>query len=310
MMNSKFNQGYLNQVKLLVSILPVVAEETCFCLKGGTAINLFLRDMPRLSVDIDLVYLPINDREAALHGIENGLTNIKNKILNLFPGVEVTEKRDIKNHKLSKLYIRDHQAQIVIEPNNILRGSLHPVEKRHFSPHVEAMLQLSASNVPILHFSEIYAGKICAALDRQHPRDLFDVKLLYENEGLTEEIRKAFVVYLASGSRPIHELLVPNLLENQPLFDQEFLGMSTAAVSYKDLLSARQQLIKDVDTQLTQEERSFLLSIARGEPNYALMPFSNLHLLPAIKWKVMNIGHMEGKKRKHMEDKLKLVLKV
>ena len=50
---------YYAQVRLLVRELPVVAKETCFALKGGTALNLFVRDMPRLSVDIDLAYVPL-----------------------------------------------------------------------------------------------------------------------------------------------------------------------------------------------------------------------------------------------------------
>jgi hypothetical protein len=58
------NNPFTEQVRLLVALLPSVAKQTCFALKGGTAINLFLRDMPRLSVDIDLTYLPVEDRPA------------------------------------------------------------------------------------------------------------------------------------------------------------------------------------------------------------------------------------------------------
>jgi predicted nucleotidyltransferase component of viral defense system len=50
---------YYKQVELMLKIIPLVAAERCFALKGGTAINLFVRDMPRFSVDIDLTYLAI-----------------------------------------------------------------------------------------------------------------------------------------------------------------------------------------------------------------------------------------------------------
>lgn len=60
-------QSYKQQVSLLLSVLPEVAKESCFALHGGTAINLFVRDMPRLSVDIDLTYLPLEDRQSARH---------------------------------------------------------------------------------------------------------------------------------------------------------------------------------------------------------------------------------------------------
>jgi len=56
---------YRSQVELLLRVLPYVAKEKVFALKGGTAINLFVRDLPRLSVDIDLTYLPFEDRATA-----------------------------------------------------------------------------------------------------------------------------------------------------------------------------------------------------------------------------------------------------
>lgn len=68
---------YKAQVRLLLMVLPYVAEEAVFALKGGTAINLFHRDFPRLSVDIDLTYLPTEHRKTALQGIANGLSRIK-----------------------------------------------------------------------------------------------------------------------------------------------------------------------------------------------------------------------------------------
>ena len=63
------DERYVDQVRLLLGVLPDVAGEGAFALKSGTAINLLYRDMPRLSVDIDLTYLPVvHDREASLRG--------------------------------------------------------------------------------------------------------------------------------------------------------------------------------------------------------------------------------------------------
>ena len=64
---------YIEQVRLLVAVLPSVAKQKCFALKGGTATNLFVRNLPRLSVDIDLAYLPVEDRDASLAAIESGV---------------------------------------------------------------------------------------------------------------------------------------------------------------------------------------------------------------------------------------------
>lgn len=81
-------------------------------------------------------------------------------------------------------------------------------------------------NVRVLSLEDTYGGKICAALDRQHPRDLFDIKLLLENEGLTEKIKKAFIVYLISHDRPIVEVLNPGLQDIKQIFENEFAGMT------------------------------------------------------------------------------------
>ena len=69
--------AYRGQVALLIRALPLVAEEPAFALKGGTAINLFVRDLPRLSVDIDLTYLPVEDRAISVCHLETTPAPVK-----------------------------------------------------------------------------------------------------------------------------------------------------------------------------------------------------------------------------------------
>jgi predicted nucleotidyltransferase component of viral defense system len=76
---------FFRQAELLLRVLPFVNEEEIFALKGGTAINFFLRDLPRLSVDIDLTYLPVNDRETALNDIDKALLRISERVRRQFP---------------------------------------------------------------------------------------------------------------------------------------------------------------------------------------------------------------------------------
>ena len=71
---------YENQVQLLVNCLPVISEYECFALKGGTAINLFYRNLPRLSVDIDLAYVKFLDRQEAFEEINDSLEAISSKL--------------------------------------------------------------------------------------------------------------------------------------------------------------------------------------------------------------------------------------
>lgn len=72
---------YEKQVHLLLSVLPLVAKEKCFALHGGTAINLFHHNMPRLSVDIDLTYLPVEDRDTSIAHINKSLHRISQQII-------------------------------------------------------------------------------------------------------------------------------------------------------------------------------------------------------------------------------------
>lgn len=307
MQKSDFGSYYIQQVDLLIKILPIVAKESCFAIKGGTAINLFVRDMPRLSVDIDLVYLPLEERQTALSGIEKSLLNIKREIIRRFHGMTVIEKRIGGQGRLSKLIVGD-QEKIKIEPNEILRGALYPAEKRDLSSAVEQLFKQSVGDVPMLSVSELYAGKICAALDRQHPRDLFDIYLLYQHEGLTEGIRQAFVVYLASSPRPMHEILNPNWLNQENLFAAEFQGMSRIPVKYDELVATRSQLLRDIRARLTESDKQFLLSLKMGNPDYTLMPFPHLDQLPALRWKLHNIQKIDKTKHQKMINALKAAL--
>src|SRR5262249_11659321 len=149
--------------------------------------------------------------------------------------------------------VRDHTT-IKIEPNLIFRGSVFPTVKLPLCKGIQEQF-LVGTEVCCLSQSDIYAGKLCAALDRQHPRDLFDVKLLCENVGITEAIRQAFVVYVASSDRPIHELLNPTRLNVRAAFNTQFVGMTQHSVSYEELEIVREKLIQTLQQELTQQER-------------------------------------------------------
>jgi len=304
------SSAYEKQVSLLLDVLPVVAKETCFALKGGTAINLFVRDMPRLSIDIDLTYLPIASRDETLQAIGIALENIAKSILPVIPQATSTKIYTAKDKRLNKLLIKTSDAQIKIEPNEILRGTVFPISKARLCENGKHYFKRDVVNIPLLSLADLYGGKICAALDRQHPRDLFDVKLLLENEGITEEIRQAFVVYLACHSRPIHELLKPNFLDIRSSFEKEFSGMSLVETTLIELQQIREELVSVVNDALTEKERYFLLSIKQGEPQWDLLPHLDIKMLPALKWKVINTQKMEKKKRQEMLAKLIAVLQI
>ena len=150
-----------------------------------------------------------------------------------------------------------------------------------------------------LSFADLFGGKICAALDRQHPRDLFDIKYFLENESFTKEVRKSFIVYLISHPRPIHEVLSPNLKDISNMFNDEFQGMTILEVTLgHELVQARDKLIKSIRENLTIEEKNFILSIKDLQPKWDLLELKGVDKLPAVKWKLLNLKKMDKNKRK------------
>ena len=187
-----FDPRYEAQVRLLLRCIPEISRRPCFALKGGTAINLFVKDLPRISVDIDLTCLPPQPRREALQEIHDTLVSIKDEIQHRVRGSEVREGRT--EDFVVKLFVSTHDAVVKIEPNLILRGSDYAPQDLDLCPTAQEHFQAFAS-AQTLSRPDLYGGKLCATLDRQHPRDLFDVKLLLDDTGITSEIRRALVVY-------------------------------------------------------------------------------------------------------------------
>jgi predicted nucleotidyltransferase component of viral defense system len=290
---------YKEQVDLLLQVIPHVAKEDIFALYGGTAINLFVRDLPRASVDIDLNYLPIDDRKTALQNISEALERIKKRIEKSIPGIKVIPAAP--NGQDVKLNCQLQSAQIKIEVNTTTRGHIMPVRLLQVTESVQKEFGKFAA-INVLSHAELFGGKICAALDRQHPRDLFDVFLLFKNEGYTEEIKIGFMTALLSHMRPMNEILQPHLLNQRSAFEKQFSGMSSIQFTYEDYEATRNQLVKEVKAHLTDADRSFLLSFKRGTPEWNLFPHARLKDLPAVQWKLENINKLIlGNPKKHTE---------
>ncbi|SNS60612.1 nucleotidyl transferase AbiEii/AbiGii toxin family protein [Pseudomonas segetis] len=258
---------YYRQVQLLLQLIPFVAQHDCFALKGGTAINLFVRDFPRLSVDIDLVFLPMMERHEALQTIKGNLNSLALNIRTNIDNMRVTCSLKDKADAL-RLVVERGGAQIKIELSPVLRGTVFKPEVVAVSEAVED--EFGFAEMAVVSFADLYAGKICAALDRQHPRDLFDVKQLLDTEGLTADLRKAMLVYIISHHRPIAELLRPNLKDITDIYEGEFRNMADQDIPQADLEATREQLISLINTSLTPQERAFLLSFKSRTPDWTI----------------------------------------
>lgn len=293
------NSPFFEQVRLLVALLPHVARQHCFALKGGTAINLFVRDLPRLSVDIDLAYLPVEDRETNLAAIDQALRAIGTDIERAVTRAVVRGSVLSGTATWYKLLVEREGVSVKIEVTPVLRGSV-------YSPELCDLVQRAQAQ--LLSFEDVYAGKLCAALDRQHPRDLFDVRLLLAAEGITPRMKDAFLVYLLSHNRPMAELLAPTRKDIEAVYKGEFSGMAVEPIELELLYSAREELIATVHRMLTEQDRQFLLAVKRGDVDWSKFPISDAQRLPAVQWKLQNIRRMTPAQREQALERPRHVL--
>ena len=273
--------------------MPFIADETCFALKGGTAINLFVRNMPRLSVDIDLTYVPVQPRKESLSAIDAAFGPIIGRIKKIIPGAQITESRT--EAARTRLLVRAEGVQIKIEVTPVLRGCVYQPELRRVAQAVEEAFGFA--EMPVVSFADLYAGKLVAALDRQHPRDFFDVRDLLRNEGIDDALRRAFLVYLISHDRPMHEVLRATRKNISGEFLRGFSGMTEKPVTLEELMAAREALIADVVGKMPAEHRNFLVGFERGTPDWTLLGLPAAAELPAVKWRQINLDTLTAEKR-------------
>ena len=277
---------YVDAARLLMQVAPTVFASGTFALKGGTAINLFEQDMPRLSIDLDLVLrdgtLP---RADALARIASTLRTAAVALRRERLRVEVPASAVGVESRLS---IAGERASIQVEVNLVLRGTVRPVREARLVPAARAAL-LADTTLPVLSRDEIYGGKLVAALDRQHPRDLFDVDILLGTSGIDDAIVECFVAYLACHNRPIDEVLFAPPKDIAATYRDHFTGMTTEEVPLDRLLEARARILHELPRRLTAGQRTFLRTLARAEPDYAALGLPGFEHLPGIRWKFENL---------------------
>lgn len=297
-------ETYRRQVALLLRILPIVAREDCFALKGGTAINLFLRDMPRLSVDIDLTFLSIASRPESLAQIDAAMKRIEAGVLAEIPGAQIVQT--VMEGAVVKLLVRADGVQVKIELSPVTRGTAFDPELHAVSPAVEE--SFGFAEIAIVSFADLYAGKLVAALDRQHPRDLFDVKLLLANEGITDDLREAFIVYLIGHNRPMHEVLSGRVKDLASEYKHGFVGMTDEPVSIEELIEMQRAMITTIVGGMPERHRQFLIGFERGEADWSLLQIPHTAELPAVLWRQQNLAGLSQSKRAVLVEALERVL--
>ena len=299
-----FRDQYQAQVRLLMRLIPIVARETCFALKGGTAINLFVRDLPRLSVDIDLMYLPMHERSEALVEIDAAMKRIKTSALTDLRGARVTE--NVHDGAVLRLLVMAEGTQVKIEVSPVLRGVVYEPFIAPVTEAVEEVFGFAETNV--VSFEDLFAGKLVAALDRQHPRDLFDVRGLLTHEGLSDELREAFIIYLLSHNRPMGEVLSGRVKDLANEYRNGFEGMTEEVIAIEELIETQHEMIETLIGGMPDHHRAFLIGFELGEPDWSLLRISHVAELPAIRWRQRNLDKLNPDQRSDLVELLRASL--
>ena len=281
------NETYKKQVALLIRIMPLVYKISDFAVHGGTAINLFVKNMPRYSIDVDLTYLPLKNREESIQDINNQLNTLKKQIEKAIPGIRIIHKSAVL-----KLQCTYGGATVKIEVNGIKRGIIGEVEEKELCEKAQKDFKMSCV-ARVVPFSLLYGGKIAAALGRQHPRDLFDYKYM-EIESFTD-VKNGLIFYLLGSDKPLIESLQPNPINQKQALENQFKGMSDVPFDYADFEAARTDLIEKINQNLTNIDGEFLLSFETGSPDWEKCCAGDLSNYPAIQWKLKNIQTLKEK---------------
>lgn len=293
---STWDKRYLDRVSLLVQILPLLDTEPRFALKGGTAINLFEHDMPRLSVDIDLTWLPVQDYRLDAAQIGEAMEALSARLAAPPLQLQVRPSAADGADTVNRLIASRGRTLIKIETTPVMRGTVHPVRRMDLRPEVER--KFGSAHVQVLHFADLYAGKLAAALSRQHPRDWFDIGLLLDSGRLDETLWRTFLVYLAVSPKPAAEMLAPGKpVDFAEVFDRQFRGMSAEPVTIEALLQSRSRMLELIPDLMDAPACDFLLSLEREAPDFALIGLPQAIELPGIRRKLENMARRSGTKR-------------
>jgi hypothetical protein len=283
------DKTYIETVRLLLESAPAVFATPHFAMKGGTAINLFIQNMPRLSVDIDAVYADHSvSRPTALKAISRGLEAARKHLAKA--GIKA-EIRGLQEGEEIKLFVHRGSIQMKVEVNHVFRGTILPTEIRQLNSEARELFTTDLS-LPVLAAPELYGSKLVAAMDRQHPRDLFDIDRLFALGGLTPQIVECFVCYLAGHNRPVHEVLFSRDQDMTTAFENEFQGMTRNPTTLAELEEARTKLRLELLSKITANQKQFLIGLVSGEPDWQLIKCPHLSQLPAIQWKLKNLARL------------------
>lgn len=165
-----------------------------------------------------MTYIPLEDRASSIAHITEHLRAVAENAKKAFRGIHIVEKPET-----SKLLCEYQGRQIKIEVNQTKRGIVGgDVIRKPVCEKAQDEFGLYCET-DIVPMTLLYGGKIAAALSRQHPRDLFDVKYM---EYPIADTREGLLFCLLGSDRPIHESFAPSLIDQHDALANQFIGIT------------------------------------------------------------------------------------
>ena len=304
-----FRPDVLEKVAQLLGLLNAIRSHPFLrdrlALKGGTALNLFVFDVPRLSVDIDLNYVGAASRSAMLE--ERPM--LEEALQAVFSREDFTVWRMPSEHAGGKWSLRYPTAagqtgRIDVDVNYMYRVPLWHVDQMDSHP----VGSWRATDIPVLDIHELAAGKLAALLSRRRARDLFDCRHLLALDTLDlSRLRTAFVVYGAMNRRDWRTVAVDDVaFDPRELASQLLPSLPASVVAGVDAAEYGRMLVEDCQESLSallpfdEEERAFLDRLLdHGEIDGALLTMEEelrrrIDAQPWLEWKAQNVRQHQG----------------
>lgn len=222
------------------------------------------------------------------------MSRLKKEIEQAVPGIKVIHKSNVW-----KLECFKDSTKIKLEVNGTKRGVIEPPVVMQLCESAKEAFHLNCY-ANIVSWSQLFGGKLCAALSRQHPRDLFDCRRITAEE--FESVKPGFMLCLLGSDKPIVESFAPNSIDQSEAMENQFNGMTDTPFSYQDYEETRSRLIEIVNGGLTEDDKEFLISFEEGNPDWSKCCAGNLEAYPSVKWKLQNIDSLKKKNPKKHKD--------
>ena len=243
-----FRPDVLEKVAHLLGLLGAMRSHPFLrdrlALKGGTALNLFVFDVPRLSVDIDLDYVGTEDRD----GMLAERPRLEEALQAVFGREDFTIRRMPSEHAGGKWSLRyptaaGQSGRIDVDVNYMYRVPLWPVHPADSHP----VGSWQATNIPVRDNHELAAGKLAALLSRRRARDLFDCRQLLMLDTLDpSRLRTAFVIYGAMNRRDWRTVTIDDVaFDPRELSGQLLPSLPASAVAGMDAAEYGRMLVED-----------------------------------------------------------------